>query len=109
MVSIECTYGLNRWRFTHVKVNVIAVDVVVCKVRHLYGLFWPFFPFAGDHDYTLTVENGGGKPQLDVSIKASTGLKANPTKLHLTKGNPLPVSSIGYPVEARPQCSDEHE
>lgn len=46
----------------------------------------------GDHDYTLTVENGGGKPQLDVSIKASTGLKANPTKLHLTKGNPLPVT-----------------
>lgn len=48
-------------------------------------------PFAGDHDYTLTVENGGGKSQLDVIIKTPIGWKANPVDFGLTKGEMLPV------------------
>ncbi|KAG0626132.1 hypothetical protein M758_2G104900 [Ceratodon purpureus] len=40
----------------------------------------------GDHDYTLTVENGGGKSQLEVTIKTSNRLKADPTGLVLKNG-----------------------
>lgn len=109
MVSIECIYGFNCWRFIYVKVNVIVVDVVVCKVWYFYGFFWFFFLFVGDYDYILIVENGGGKLQLDVSIKVLIGLKVNLMKLYLIKGNLFLVSLIGYLVEVCFQCFDEYE
>jgi len=57
-------------------------------------------PFAGDHDYTLTVENGGGKSQLDVTIKTSKAWKANPVDFVLAKGEMLPVRCMDDQVEA---------
>jgi hypothetical protein len=49
---------------------------------------------AGDHDYTLTVENGGGKAQLQVTIKTPNGLKADRVDLKVAKGKKEPVSEM---------------
>lgn len=73
--------------------NFQRLSLSTCSHR-----YYDIIMYAGNDDYTLDIQNDGGKAQLNINIGTTSVLKATPDKLVLPKGasKQVPQQSSTY-------------